>query len=85
MNGIQEFLIKAQLRGAQAELEKYRSGEKMKSLCEKLRVAEAARLKAEAEAEELRKTLAMMQSLKDGYQMTLIEIIEVLQKHNLVV
>lgn len=78
MNAIQEFMMKAQLRGAKAELE---NGAKMKEL---LRAAEARALKAENEAEELKAALGSMQLLKEKYQTVVLDLMAVLERHGLV-
>lgn len=75
MNPVQEFFMKAQNTG---------SAETIRQLEARCKDLEMAKMKAEGEAAELRETLAMMQQLKDKYQLTLIDIIGVLERHGLV-
>lgn len=75
MNPIQEFLVKAQVNGAQSEL---------KTLKTLIREVKADKLKLENENAELRVALAEMQQLKERYQLVVIDLMAVLERHGLV-
>lgn len=75
MNPIQEFMAKARVSGAEHEVAELR---------ESVRVAEAARLKAENDAFELRQALASMQLMKEKYQTVVLDLMAVLERHGLV-
>lgn len=75
MNPVQEFFMKAQNAGSVATIQQ---------LEQKLRVAEAARLKAENENAELKQTLANMQMMKEKYQTVVIDVMATLERHGLV-
>ena len=72
MNPIQEFILKARVQGAEHELH------------ERVRQAEARALKAENEAEELRRALTAMEALKIRYQGVVTDVMALLERHGLV-
>lgn len=68
MNPVQEFFLKAQNAGA----------------AQQVRELEMKLLKAENENKELRAALAEMQRFKDRYQLVVIDLMAVLERHGLV-
>lgn len=75
MNPINEFLLKARANGAEHDIA---------ALRERVRVAEARALKAENEVAELKAALASMQQLKEKYQMVVVDLMTMLERHGLV-
>lgn len=68
MNPIQEFVTKARVLGEAGRVKEL----------------EMQLLKAENENAELRQSLASMQMLKEKYQLVVIDIMQVLERHGLV-
>ena len=75
MNPIEEILMMARAKGMDAE---------KRSMEQRLREAEARALKAENEAEELRRALTAMEAMKIRYQGVVTDMMATLERHGLV-